>query len=107
MRELYEADFYKPGIYGSGRVWANAWDVFPRGAWREGTPGTYKGIRKVEGLSLVPPIAVLGVSTAHSLLRVEICARAYKPAISMGSGLSCDVWRKSAEGVGLGPCGKR
>ena len=30
LRELHEADFYKPGIYGSGRVWANAWDVFPR-----------------------------------------------------------------------------
>ena len=30
MRELYEADFHKPGIYGSGRAWANAWDVFPR-----------------------------------------------------------------------------
>ena len=28
LRELYEADFHKPGIYGSGRVWANAWDVF-------------------------------------------------------------------------------
>ena len=28
MRELYKADFHKPGIYGSGRVWANAWDVF-------------------------------------------------------------------------------
>ena len=26
--ESYEADFHKPGIYGSGRVWANAWDVF-------------------------------------------------------------------------------
>ena len=25
---MYEADFYKPGIYGSGGVWANAWDVF-------------------------------------------------------------------------------
>ena len=30
LRELYEADFHKPGIYGSGRVWANAWDVFRR-----------------------------------------------------------------------------
>ena len=30
FRELYEADFHLPGIYGSGRVWANAWDVFPR-----------------------------------------------------------------------------
>ena len=30
LRELYEADFHKPGIYGSGRVWANACDVFPR-----------------------------------------------------------------------------
>ena len=26
-QELYGADFHKPGIYGSGRVWANAWDV--------------------------------------------------------------------------------
>ena len=30
LRELYEADFHELGIYGSGRVWANAWDVFPR-----------------------------------------------------------------------------
>ena len=30
LRELYEADFHKPVIYGSGRVWANAWDVFRR-----------------------------------------------------------------------------
>ena len=30
FRELYEADFHKTGIYGSGRVWANAWDVFRR-----------------------------------------------------------------------------
>ena len=30
MRELYEADFDKPGIYGSGPVWANAWGVFRR-----------------------------------------------------------------------------
>ena len=28
LRELYEADFHKHGIYGSGQVWANAWDVF-------------------------------------------------------------------------------
>ena len=27
---MYEARFLKPEIYGSGRVWANAWDVFPR-----------------------------------------------------------------------------
>ena len=30
LRELYEADFHKPWIYGSERVWANAWDVFRR-----------------------------------------------------------------------------
>ena len=30
LRELYEADFHKPGIYGSGRVRANAWDVLHR-----------------------------------------------------------------------------
>ena len=28
--ELYEADFYKPGTYENGRVWANAWDVSRR-----------------------------------------------------------------------------
>ena len=27
---MYEADFHKLGIYESGRVWANAWDVFRR-----------------------------------------------------------------------------
>ena len=36
LRELYEADFYKPGIYGSGRVWANAWDVSRRAPSRGG-----------------------------------------------------------------------
>ena len=30
MRELYEADFHKPGTYGIGIVWANTWDVFHR-----------------------------------------------------------------------------
>ena len=28
LRELYEADFHKLGIDGSGRVWVNVWDVF-------------------------------------------------------------------------------
>ena len=28
---MYEADFHKPGIYGSGRVWASAWGAFRRG----------------------------------------------------------------------------
>ena len=36
LRQLYEADFHKPGIYGSGRVWANAWDVFRRAPSRCG-----------------------------------------------------------------------
>ena len=36
MRELYEADFHKPGIYGSGRVWAIAWDLFRRTPSRGG-----------------------------------------------------------------------
>ena len=30
VSRLNEADFHKPGIYRSGRVWAHAWDVFPR-----------------------------------------------------------------------------
>ena len=36
LRELYQADFRKPGIYGSGRVWANAWDVFRHAQSRVG-----------------------------------------------------------------------
>ena len=36
LRELYEADFYKPGIYGSERLWANACDVFHRTPSRGG-----------------------------------------------------------------------
>ena len=36
LRALYEADFHKPGIYGSGRVWANAWDAFRRALSRGG-----------------------------------------------------------------------
>ena len=30
LREPYEADFHKRGIYGSRRVWTNAWDVYRR-----------------------------------------------------------------------------
>ena len=30
------ADFHKPGIHGSGRAWANAWDVFRRAPCRVG-----------------------------------------------------------------------
>ena len=36
LRELYEADFHKPGTYGSGRVWASVWDVFRRTPSRGG-----------------------------------------------------------------------
>ena len=36
LRELYEADFHKLGIYGSERVWASAWDVFRRAPSRVG-----------------------------------------------------------------------
>ena len=36
LRELDEADFHKSGIYGSGRVWANAWGVFRRTPYRGG-----------------------------------------------------------------------
>ena len=36
LRELYETDCHKLGIYGSGRVWANAWDVFRRTPSRGG-----------------------------------------------------------------------
>ena len=28
LRERFETEFHTPGIYGSGRVWVNAWDVF-------------------------------------------------------------------------------
>ena len=36
LRELYETDFHKPGVYGSGRAWANAWGVFRRDLSRGG-----------------------------------------------------------------------
>ena len=36
LRELYEADFHTPGIYGRGRVWANVWDVVFRASSRGG-----------------------------------------------------------------------
>ena len=36
LRELYEADFQKLGIYGSQGVWANALDVFARAPSRGG-----------------------------------------------------------------------
>ena len=36
LGELYEADFHIPGIYGSVRVRANAWEVFRRTPSRGG-----------------------------------------------------------------------
>ena len=46
MRELDEADFRKSGIYGSARVWANAWDVF-RCASSRGGRGRWAGVHFV------------------------------------------------------------
>ena len=39
LRGLYEADLHEPGIYGSGRVWANAGDVSRRAPSRGGRGG--------------------------------------------------------------------
>ena len=36
MRELYVADFHKPGIYESEGLWANVLDVFGRAPSRGG-----------------------------------------------------------------------
>ena len=36
LRELCEANFHKPGIFGSGRAWANAWNVVFRAPSRGG-----------------------------------------------------------------------
>ena len=36
LREMHEADFHKTEIYGSGRVWADAWNVFRRAPSRVG-----------------------------------------------------------------------
>ena len=36
---LYKADSHKPGIYGSRRILANAWDVFRRKPSRGGRGG--------------------------------------------------------------------
>ena len=34
---MYEADFHKAGIYGSGLVWANSWDAFRCAPSRDGS----------------------------------------------------------------------
>ena len=34
LRERFETEFHTPGIYGSGRVWVNAWDVFRHTPYR-------------------------------------------------------------------------
>ena len=36
LRERFETEFHTPGIYVSGRVWVNAWDVFHRTPSRGG-----------------------------------------------------------------------
>ena len=36
VQELCEADSHKPGIHGSGRIWAKAWDVLRRTSSRGG-----------------------------------------------------------------------
>ena len=54
LRELYGADLHKLGIYGSGRVWANAWDVFRRtpsrgGRGRRAAVDLFRGVYCVFG----------------------------------------------------------
>ena len=73
LRELHEAHFHKPGIYGSGRVWANAWDVFRRTPSRGG-----RGRR--DAVDVVVCLGCGGIScfffrffssNAHGLLQVR------------------------------------
>ena len=69
LRELYEADFHKSGIYGSGRVWANAWDVFRRETSRGGRGR--RAVADFRGVIWVRrDFVIFFSSNAHGLLQV-------------------------------------
>ena len=67
---MYEADFHKPGIYGSGRVWANAWDVSRAVSRWARTPG-YCGFRGVFWVRRDFVLFLFFPSKAHGLLQVR------------------------------------
>ena len=70
------ADFHKSGIYGSGRVWANAWNVFRRSPPRSG-----RGRRAAVDL-VVRVRCVLGGAIAF-LLSIFFSFERTRPAASM------------------------
>ena len=76
LRELYEADFHKPGIYGSGRVRANSWDVSSRAVSRwSRSPGCcgFRGVFWVGRIFFVFFFVELFFSSnAHDLLQVRM-----------------------------------
>ena len=74
LRELYEADFHKLGIYGSVRVWANAWDVVSRTPSRGG-----RGRRAPMGFV----VCVLGAAGFRFFLFLFFFFERPRPAASM------------------------
>ena len=74
-RENYEADFHKLGIYGSSRVWANAWVVFRRTPSRGG-----RGRRA--GAGFVVCFGCGGISFfSRFLVRTHTTCCKYKPPL--------------------------
>ena len=73
LRELYEADFHKPGVYGSGRVWANERDVFhctfSRGGRGHRAAVDFVGCFGCGGISFF--FVVFFYSNAHGLLQIR------------------------------------
>ena len=71
MRELYEADIHKPGIYGSRRGWANVWDAFRRASSRGGR-GHRAAVHFAVCFGWGGIFPILFSSNAHGLL--QVCA---------------------------------
>ena len=69
VRAVHGADFHKPGIYGSGRVWANTWDLVRRTPCRGGR-GRRAAVDFVVCFGFVSFFSCFFSSNEHGLLQV-------------------------------------
>ena len=76
LRELYEADFHKLGIYGSGRLWTNAWDGFRRAPSRVG-----RG--RLAAVDFVACFGLGGIFSCFFFFRILFFVERTRPAASM------------------------
>ena len=89
LRKLYEADLRKPRIYGSVRVWANAWDVFRRTASRVG-----RGRRA--GVDFVVCFGCSGIYSVLFFFPAYFFFERTRPAASMRT--PCPIYLSSSRG---------